>query len=199
MNTEMKFAENVFLIDTAFLKNFVSPLREYLRRRLEREISPLDWPLWLNCLALDMGIELSDKNENQVILLHDEDTRSLDCCDPSDLQYLDGKACRTGGGEFTFCCVTPAEMTDVTSLFIDLMTLALDSSEVKQLLLLPYGDEDIDRIMDTIDRISADGSQEALKKVCFFSTDNPPRPVDYAWDKALYSVTYAMGIKEEEI
>ena len=62
----------------------------------------------------------------------------LKCCEPSDVNKLNHQACRTPLGEFAFSSVTSSGLVSTEELFLDLMNLALDSADVKCLMLLPF-------------------------------------------------------------
>ena len=55
MNTDIKFAANVILIDTEFLNNTIHEIRQVLSERIGRPLPPLDLVQWATCLLLDGG------------------------------------------------------------------------------------------------------------------------------------------------
>ena len=78
------------------------------------------------------------ENEVEVLLVTLSAADVLKCCEPSDVNKLNHQACRTPLGEFTFSSVTSSGLVSTEELFLDLMNLALDSADVKCLMLLPF-------------------------------------------------------------
>ena len=86
-NNKVKFAENVILLDAAFLNEVVAGIRTWMEGELDRTLPLLDLPGWLNLLALDAGIR-AEENDIQVILVYDEPNKNRKCCEPSGLSAL---------------------------------------------------------------------------------------------------------------
>lgn len=59
-NNKVKFAENVILLDAAFLNEVVAGIRTWMEGELDRTLPLLDLPGWLNLLALDAGIRAEE-------------------------------------------------------------------------------------------------------------------------------------------
>ena len=111
--------------------------RTFLEGKLGRKLPDVDLPAWLSYLALDAGLR-EQENEVEVLLVHTPAADVLKCCEPSDVNKLNHQACRTPLGEFTFSSVTSSGLVSTEALFLDLMNLALDSADVKCLMLLPF-------------------------------------------------------------
>lgn len=198
MEQKVNFAENVAVIDVAFLNEIVSNSRSFLEKKIGRTLPPLDLVGWLECLAWDAGIETMD-NEMQIILVHDESCHTLRHCEPSDLDNLDGKACRTKVGEMAFHCVTPARITNPEELFLDLMTLALDAKEVKRLLLVPFQPLYGDRVEDGLRKFFRGKEEKEWDKAIYFTLEEPMEPAGFRWELVFYSLGHALGIKPDEL
>ncbi len=197
-NNKVKFAENVILLDAAFLNEVVAGIRTWMEGELDRTLPLLDLPGWLNLLALDAGIR-TEGNDIQVILVYDELNKNLKCCEPSSLSVLEGMACRIPLGELSFSCVNPESITDCGSLFVDLMSLALDSSEVKRLVLVPYLRAYGGRVDELLHKYFHEKDEEACCKPILFTMEQPANPVNYKWDFVSFSLAGALGIKPEEL
>lgn len=197
-NNKVKFSENVILLDAAFLNEVVAGVRTWMESELDRALPLLDLPGWLNLLALDAGIQ-TDGNDIQVILVHDEANRQLKCCEPSDLSALEGMACRIPIGELSFSCVNPAGITDCGDLFVDLMSLALDSAEVKHLALVPYMRAYGDRVDEQLRKYFDEKEEGENRQAILFTLGQPAAPVNYTWDFVSFSLAGALGIKPEEL
>ena len=137
MEDKIKFPANVILIDVAFLNEVVYGAKNFLEGKLGRKLPDVDLPAWLSYLALDAGLR-EQENEVEVLLVHTPAADVLKCCEPSDVNRLNHQACRTPLGEFTFSSVTSSGLVSTEELFLDLMNLALDSADVKCLMLLPF-------------------------------------------------------------
>ncbi len=112
-------------------------VQELLEGKLGRKLPDVDLPAWLSYLALDAGLR-EQENEVEVLLVHTPAADVLKCCEPSDVNKLNHQACRTPLGEFAFSSVTSSGLVSTEELFLDLMNLALDSADVKCLMLLPF-------------------------------------------------------------
>ena len=137
MEDKIKFPANVILIDVAFLNEVVYGAKNFLEGKLGRKLPDVDLPAWLSYLALDAGLR-EQENEVEVLLVHTPAADVLKCCEPSDVNKLNHQACRTPLGEFAFSSVTSSGLVSTEELFLDLMNLALDSADVKCLMLLPF-------------------------------------------------------------
>lgn len=198
MEQNVSFAENVVLIDAAFLNEIVSKSRSFLEGKIGRTLPPLDLVGWLECLALDAGIQTAD-NDMQIILVHGESCHTLKHCEPSELDNLDGKACRTAVGEMAFQCVTPARITNPEELFLDLMTLALDAKEVKRLLLVSFQPLYGDKVEGGLRRFFKGKEEKEWEKAVYFTLEKPVEPVGFRWELVFFSLGHALGIEPDEL
>ena len=137
MEDKIKFPANVILIDVAFLNEVVYGAKNFLEGKLGRKLPDVDLPAWLSYLALDAGLR-EQENEVEVLLVHTPAADVLKCCEPSDVNKLNHQACRTPLGEFAFSSVTSSGLVSTEELFLDLMNLALDSADVKCLVVGPF-------------------------------------------------------------
>lgn len=200
MENNIKFSENVILVDVSFLNETVGDIKSFMGERLGRELPDVDLPAWFSYLALDAGLEKGD-NEIQVLLVHDGGVEALPHSQPTSLKELDGKACRTPLGEFAFSCVTAADITTSADLFLDLMNLALDSADVKRLALVPFHrlyadrvEEGIRKFFEKKEKKEGDGCQAV-----YFIMAAPEKPVPCTCDSVLYSLSHVLGIQPEEL
>ncbi len=199
---KVKFAENVILLDVAFLNETVLPLRTALSQRLGRELPLLDLPDWLTCLLLDAGMRHTDNNGNnevQVLLVHGANTRLLTCCTPSELKELDGMACRTPLGECSFSCVTPAGMTSCEELFLDLLTLTLDAKDVKRVLPVPHFMQYQERVEEALNDLLKEKSPEVCARAFAFLLKPAAQTLPCPHDFINYSLLHVLGVKAEEL
>ena len=198
MMNDVKFSKNVILIDVAFVNEVIAQSKKPMEEQLGRELPNIDLPAWLSYLALDAGLREGD-NEIQVLLVHDEGTHTLNCCEPTDLDGLDGMACRTPLGEFVFSTVCPARITNTEDLFLDLMNLTLDSADVECLMLLPFHPSYGDRVEDGLYKFFKGKSKEKCDKAVYFLMDKLLEPLPCRSEFVAYSVLHAFGIKSEDL
>ncbi|ADV43703.1 DUF6621 family protein [Bacteroides helcogenes] len=198
MEDKVRFSENVILIDVAFLNEMACSVKEFLGMKLGRELQNIDLPVWLSYLSLDAGLR-EDTNEIQVLLLHGEDTHALQCCVPSDLDSLNGMACRTPLGEFAFSCVNAAGITTSEEMYLDLLNLTLDAADVKHLMLVPAHSVYGNRVEDALRKYFEGKSEEERGKAVYFAMEEPLQPIFARWDFVLYSLAQAFGIKSDEL
>lgn len=200
MENNIKFASNVILVDVSFLNVTVSEIKSFASRQLGRKLPDLDLPTWLSYLALDAGLHEGD-NEIQVLLVHDGKTSSLSCCRPSDLEKLDGMACRTPMGEFTFSYVTAAGITSSADLFLDLMNLAWDAENVELLALVPFHCLYEDWVEEELWRLSSKKMQCVKKtfRTVYLTESSPKEPIPCHHISVFYSLSYALGIQPGEL
>lgn len=200
MENDIKFASNVILVDVSFLNVTASEIKSFASRQLGRKLPDVDLPTWLSYLTLDAGLH-DGNNEIQVLLVHDGKTSSLSCCRPSDLEELDGMACRTPLGEFTFSYVTAAGITSSADLFLDLMDLAWDAENVELLALVPFHGQYADWVEDELWRLSSKKMQRARRafRTVYFTASSPKNPIPCRHISAFYSLSYALGIQPGEL
>lgn len=198
MEDKVKFSENVMLIDVAFLNEMVHNVKTFMSEKIGRELPDLDLPAWLSYLALDAGLRGAD-NEIQVLMLHDGTSTDLTCCMPSNLKQLDGMACRTPLGEFSFVSVSAADIVSCEQLFFDLMNLALHSSEVKRLMLVPFHPLYGYRVEEVLRKFFEGKNEEECSKAIYFVMEDPLQPILCPWDFVVYSIAEAFGIQSDEL
>lgn len=190
IDQKIAFSEYVLLIDVDFLNGIVEPIRCPAASGGD-ELPRLDWGRWLSFLALDAGIR-PGSNELQVLLLYKAGVDRVACCNLGLLDELNGKACQTTLGEMQFACVPTADMTSTDELFVNLLQLAYDAKEVRQLLLLPhpaYGE----RVVEALTELFHD-KPALTRKVTYFALYPNTVTLPCKVDTAFYSIAKAFGL-----
>ena len=118
---------------------------------------------------------------------------------PSDVNKLNHQACRTPLGEFTFSSVTSSGLVSTEELFLDLMNLALDSADVKCLMLLPFHQVYGNGVEEKLAGFFKDKNEEERGKAVYFITEEPLSPVYCRLEPVFYSLAHAFGIKSDEL
>ena len=195
---QITFASNVLLLDVTFINETVYGAKRFLGERLGRELPDTDLVDWMICLGLDGGLR-GGMNEMQILLVGDEGAHELKGCVPAALEELDGKACQTSLGEFSFSVVPSAGMVSRAALFNELAQLALDAKEVERLMLVPrfheYGEELTKTLHDFCEEKECDGADKAL---CFLM-EEPEEPLRCRTDLATYSLLHIWGVSAEDL
>lgn len=198
MDTKEKFSENVMLVDTEFLNGWVLKLRQVMSEALGRNLPDLDLVTWLTYLALDAGVR-GEGNEIQVVLLHNEGERALQGCVPANLDELDGQACRTALGEFTFFSTDPAGIASREDMYMELMNFIQDAAEVKRLMLLPFCRKHGQASEDTLWKFVNEKKGKVSEKVLYFAPERLSETFPARWDWVGYSLMRAYNIKPGEL
>lgn len=192
MSDKIKLSETVMLIDAAFLDFVVTDLKKYFTSLLKRELHEADLSRLMTYLALDAGV-CEGKNDIQVMLVYDAATTRFAHCRPSELKTeLNGVAFTNELGEFSFASVSSEEMVSREELYLDLLSIVSDSTDVKKLILISSNEEYGDRVTVALQKVKE-------KEIIQFRMNEPDAPVDYRWELLAYPVMQALGIKGEEL
>ena len=198
MADQVQFVENVVLIDLAGFNEAVSLIKRFFEDHLNRKIDDLDLQGWVSCMAMDAGIT-AGRNRVQVIFLHDGTVSDLSCCSAPPLDDLKGMGFTSSLGDFTFSVISSEGFASQENFFLDLMHIALDSVEVKRLVLIPdngaYGDKMHEVLHQTLPEIQAEKPKEI---VCFF-TAVQDKPLEYKCDSLIFSMMHCMNINSDEL
>ena len=199
MAENVKLAENVILVDVAYFNDVVKDLKRYFELQLGRPLQNIYVEEWASYLALDSGIRDKDNNI-EVLFVHDSQTNKLLHCDPSDLNKdLNGVGYTNQLGEFTFTSVSSEGLVPRANLYLDLLNIALNSADVKRLMLVTFIDDYGAKLMEVLDEYLRNADTENSKGLFLFNMDEPAHPLGCKWDLLGYSMMRALGIKAEEL
>ena len=193
MDEKIKFPSNVVLIDTAFLNLVVTDLKKYFEKTLMRELQEIDLSELVTYIVLDAGMAVGD-NQIQILMVYDKDSAQLSNCRPSDLSAeLNGVAFKSQFGEFSFASVPCEEMVSREELYLDLLSIVLDSADVERLILVSFNEEYGDKVME---RLKGVKNKETIQ----FRMNEPEESIEgYQWEMLAYPVMQALGIRGEEL
>lgn len=199
MAENIKLAENVLLVDVTYFNDVVNDLKRYFELQLGRPLQNIYVEEWASYLALDSGVR--DNNNNiEVLFVHDEKTSELIHSDPANLKKdLNGVGYTNALGELTFTSVSSEGLVSRANLYLDLLSIALNSADVKRLMLVPFMDDYGAKLMDILDENLRDTEPDEAKEVYLFNMEEPTCPFACKWDLLGYSLMRAMGIKAEEL
>ena len=145
MTPDITLSPHVILVDAEYVDSVAFDLSVNFERMLERRIPKVDLAHWLDCVALDGGIQPGE-NQIQAIFLHEKKREKhafLDNFMPSDLQNdIDGKAFKDNIGEFTMEAYAVAkDMTNKADFFLETMQVILNFEQVENVMLIPNMEE----------------------------------------------------------
>lgn len=193
MDEKIKFPSNVVLIDTAFLNLVVIDLKKHFEKILTRELQEIDLSELTTYIALDAGITVGD-NQIQILMVYDKDSAQLFNCQPSDLSSeLNGVAFKNQFGEFSFASVPCEGMVSREELYLDLLNIVSDSSDVERLTLISFNEEYGTKVMDQLKKIKN-------KEIIQLRMNEPEYNIEgLQWKMLAFPVMQALGIKGEEL
>ncbi len=185
------FSENVILIDADYIDNVAFNLTVNFERMLGRRIPKADLANWLDCIALDGGLQPSELQSVQVIFIHNENTSTLVNFTPSALATdINGKAFRDNLGEFSMETYSvKSEFTTKEDFFIDTMKVLLDNDSVKNLMLIPDCESYSAKVCKTL--------KQNKKSVTLFAME-PQQGTGFMQQILGFSLTCALGVRSEE-
>lgn len=191
MKTDIKFSENVILIDAGFVDKVVTDLKNHFSKSLNKELPNADMALFLECIALEAGIRTAN-NDIQVLFIYDDNM--LKSFTPSNLEKeLNNVAFKSNLGEFSLYSYHTSDMTTVRDLYIESLKLVADSADVKRFIAIPdeinYGDK-INPILKSVD-----GKEDMI----VFGMNPICGAPAVRWETMGYAVLKALGIKSDEI
>ena len=181
-------SKNIILVDAKYIDNVASDFGTNFERMLNRSISNADLALWLDCIALDGGIEPGE-NEIQVIFIHNgQDMLKFSPSNFAD--EIDGKAFKDNLGEFTLeAYKTANDVTTIGEQFAETLRVLIDAESVENVLIVPnmemYG-ESVKHILE-----------KNKKQVTLFSIQ-PQLGAGFSLQQLGFSVMHALGIRSEE-
>ncbi|EJW97932.1 hypothetical protein EVA_13966 [gut metagenome] len=199
MKVEDKFLSNVLLIDVAALNREAASMRRSMSWGLKRELHRLDMVRWLTCLALDSDV-LDFGPDIQVILVFEHPDTQILVAEQPDFIQMDGLSfCAPKVGEFTISCVHPAGMTDVKSLFFELLHLVLDSKQVKNVAIVPSEEVFGQSVKEELDQIVREQGNRIAEKACLFSIYPSEKKEAYRQRIVTLSWAHVFGITPNDV
>lgn len=199
----MQWGENVIIADAEYIDNVAFNLIVNFERMIGRHIPPADMAQWVECIALDGGVNRDGaaKMETNVILVHDSKQKEMNNFNPAsfDADY-DGKAFKGDLGEFSFLTVVSDEKSEAMTkvdVLTDILAAMADEPKVKRVMLIPNleqtGTLDIlQPVLRHLDRTCQD------KRITLFAMQ-PMTGVPCRTEILGYSLMAALGIRADEI
>ena len=192
-NNELKFAEKVILVDASYINKVTKDLSLHFGNVIGRELPRADLPIFLECVAMDAGVQSGD-NVLQVLFVYEKEHSKMEAFNPGDLKKeLNDVAFKSQLGEFQLNSLEPSDMADRETFFLESVKLVADAKEVKHLVVIPSEAEYGDKLPEIFEKV--DGKES----ICVFGM-NPLEPSDkFRWEMMGYAVLQALGIRPDEI
>ena len=192
-SNELKFAEKVMLIDASYINKVTTDLSGHFSQVVGRKLSKADLPLFLECVAMDAGIQPGD-NVLQVLFVYDKQQVKMSAFNPGDLKKeLNDVAFKSQLGEFQLNTFEPSGMADKASFFIESVKLIADAKEVKQLIVIPSEDECDDRLFEIFKKV--DGKES----IHLFGMNPPSQEGEFSWETMGFAILQSLGVRADEI
>jgi hypothetical protein len=186
------FPATVMLIDAAYLNLLITDIEKHFENLLHRELQQISVADMVTYFALDAGLK-EGENEVQVIFVYDKDSNKLSHCVPERMKEdFDGMAFHNNFGEFVFASVAAEDMVSTDDLFIDLLQIVSNHSDVKRMLVVSHNEKYGNEVDEVLKEIKD-------KDITMLRMDNPTKDVSYHWDILAYPLMQALGIKGEEL
>lgn len=192
-SSEIKFAENVMLIDAAYINKVTNDLSHHFSQIIGRKLPKADLALFLECLSMDAGIERGE-HSIQSLFIYDQDIQAMDAFQPGDLQKeLNDVAFKSDLGEFLLNAYESSDMVKRETFFLESVKLVADAKEVKRLILVPFEGTYVDELSDILKKV------EGKESVYVFGMNPPIKEVNYQWEMLGFAVMQSLGIRANEI
>jgi hypothetical protein len=194
---EVKWSENVILVDGDYVDHVAFNLIVNFERMLERRIPKADMARWLECVALDGGLRpVSPAGNTQVILIHSKEKVLLENFAPGNYEgELNGKAFEGQLGEFSLSAYPVEDLADADHFFTEALQLIASQKEVKRLMVVPNAEDAhiYNKVREVLRSVA-----EMEKQVTVFAMQ-PMTGGNFRQEILGYSLMAALGIRSEEI
>ena len=188
---QTKWASTVVLVDADYLDAVAADMIVNFGRMIGRPIPQADLCHWLDCVALDSGLQPGD-NQVQTLFLHTKEKVQLQNFVPSHFDAeLDGKAFRDAVAEFTLQSFPVEEIVSGEEFFLQSLTALADAKEVNKLVGVAH----MEAYGDRVKRVCV----QAEKKDIMLMTMQPLAGTGFRQEILGYSLMSAMGIESSEL
>lgn len=193
MDKKIKLAPTIILIDAAYLNFMLINLKDFLEHQLGRKMDKTSMADLITYIAQDAEIDEAGK-EIQVVFISDDSKFKFSHISPSRLkEELDGVAFKSSIGEFLFSSVFSEDIVSREELFLDVLSIALDSKDVKKLIVLSFDDEYGGDVMKKLNH------EDVKQDIIQFRMRQPETKVKFKWDMLVFPLMKAFGVSSDEI
>lgn len=199
----MRWGENVIIADAEYIDSVAFNLIVNFERMIGRHIPPADMAQWVECIALDGGVnrEGAEKTETNVILVHDNKQKEMNNFNPSSFdEEYDGKAFKGDLGEFSFLSVVSDEKSETMTkldVITDILAAMADESQVKRVMIIPNLEQEgtLDVLMPVLRHLDRTCQDKRITLLAM----QPLTGVPCRTEILGYSLMAALGIRADEI
>lgn len=194
MNNEpqLKLSETVVLVDAAFLNFVIKETKVYFEKVLKRSLQEIDVTELAICITLDAGLK-EGNNAVQFYIVYDEKSKQLLHCTPSDLtEELNGVGFQSPFGEYAFAGVPSEGMVSRENLYLNLLSILADSSDVKRLIVVSFDEEYGEKVIDLLNEVED-------KEIFQLRMSDPEKEVNYEWNILGFSIMHSLGVTADDL
>lgn len=189
---QIRLSETVVLVDAAFLNLVISETKTYFEESLHRSLHEIDMTQLAVDMTLDAGLK-EGKNAVQFLIVYDDNSTQLVHCQPFDLKAdLNGVAFQCPFGEYVFASVPSEGMVSRENLFLDLLSIVADSTDVKRMIVVSFNEEYGEKVTDFLRGVKH-------KEIFQLRMDNPDSQVEYKWSMLAFPVMHALGVMSDDL
>ena len=193
MEQKIEFAQNVVLIDAAYMNKVVADMRSHFSQVLNRDLPKADLACLLECIGLDAGLRGSD-NAVQVIFIYDAQHTVMSDCVPGNLEKeLNNVAFKGNLGEFSLYAFQPAIMATNEDLFIESLQLVGECKDTKRIVAIPDESSYASAIASYIKEM------KGKEGVTVFGMNPPSGEAVYEFQMLGFAILQALGIRPDEL
>lgn len=191
-NQQIKWSENVILVDGDFIDKVAFDLIVNFERIIGRRIPQADIARWIDCIAMDGGLR-PGSHQTQVVLVHNKQNAQMENFTPGNYDKdLNGKAFKDNLGEFTISSFPVEKIVKKEDFLADILQTVTDREEVKRVMVVT--NEECYQLMAQVLHYVDDDS----KRITLFAMQPMPGG-NFRQEILGYSLMSALGIKSEEI
>ena len=191
-NDTSRYAENIILIDAPFLEFITSDFKKNFEHILNRELETIDISNLLTYISLDGGFT-AGKHQINALFIYDANSPILSVCAPSSLSdELNNMAFHSPVGEIIMQSYSNEDIAVIEDMFLDSLKLAVDSDNVKRMLVVGF----YERYGDKIKEVLKDANG---KNITVFNVYPVSEKTPYRTECIAYPIMKALGITSDEL
>ncbi len=185
------WSETIILADADYIDGVAFDLIVNFERMIGRAIPQADLCQWLDCIALDGGLQPRE-NAIQAIFIHNKGKQDFDNFRPASFSSeINGKAFKDNMGEFCMMTYAVEEIVSKEDFFVQSLEMLLESKSVKRVLVI--GD-----MLTSGNRIKRTCQNAKGKNITLFTME-PITGVGFNQEILGYSLMSALGITADEL
>lgn len=182
-------SKNIILVDADYIDKVAFDFTVNFERMLMRQIPKADLALWLDCVALDGGLEPGD-NDIQVIFIYGNE-EIVNFAPGNVKDEIDGKAFKDNLGEFSMeAYPVESSVSTMGDQFTDTLRVLLDAEKVETIIAVPSMEEYGMKVKEAV--------KKNKQKQLTLLTIQPQSGLGFSQQQLGFSVVHALGVKGEE-